>query len=44
MIETYKNTNDEEMVQWTDESGIHSMFKWAYDLQQSAQQNGMVKP
>ena len=33
-METYLNTNGVECVIWTDESGMHSMTKEAYDAQQ----------
>jgi len=36
-METYTNTNGVECVMWTDESGMHSMTKEAYDKQQAEQ-------
>lgn len=33
-METYLNTNGVECVIWTDEQGMHSMTKEAYDLSQ----------
>ena len=30
-METYLNTNGDECVIWTDEQGMHSMMKYAYD-------------
>ena len=38
-METYLNTNGVECVIWTDESGMHSMTKTAYDEQQANQNN-----
>ena len=35
-METYLNLNGDECVVWTDESGMHSMLKSAYDEQQAA--------
>ena len=40
-METYTNTNGVECVIWTDEQGMHSMTKEAYDemlAQQAANQ------
>ena len=34
-METYTNTNGVECVVWTDENGMHSMTKEAYDAQQA---------
>jgi hypothetical protein len=36
-MEMYQNTQGIECVMWTDENGMHSMTKEAYDKQQAEQ-------
>lgn len=42
-METYLNLDGIECVKWTDEQGVHSMFKDAYDAMQAEQFTPIVE-